>query len=64
MIHLPTAQGSAWDAYKILAGGYDIPMLELKGELKILDIGANVGAFSMWAAQKWPGCQIQCQFAH
>lgn len=59
MISLPTTQGSAWDAYKILAGGYDIPFLQISGNPKILDIGANVGAFSMWARQKWPQCMIK-----
>jgi len=26
----------------------------------ILDIGANVGSFAVWATQRWPGCFIHC----
>lgn len=27
--------------------------------LRVLDIGANVGAFSIWAAHRWPGSTIE-----
>jgi len=59
MIKVPNTIGAAWDAYKTLAGGYDIPFLKFKGTPRVLDIGANVGAFCMWARQKWPGCPIR-----
>jgi FkbM family methyltransferase len=42
----------------VLAGSYDVP-LEINGPI-ILDIGANVGAFSKWAAKRWPGARIHC----
>ena len=28
--------------------------------LDILDIGANVGSFALWAAMRWPGCTVRC----
>lgn len=42
---------------KVLQGEYDIPELDLK-EPVILDIGANVGAFSVWACGRWPNAKI------
>lgn len=43
---------------KIFAGEYDIP---LSGPgFKILDIGANCGAFAVWAAARWPDSEIFC----
>jgi FkbM family methyltransferase len=39
---------------KVFAGEYDIPGLEIKGW--VYDIGANVGAFSLWACERWPQC--------
>ena len=59
MIKLPNTIGAAWDAYKTLAGGYDIPFLKFEGVPRVIDIGANAGAFCMWAKQKWPGCPIR-----
>lgn len=32
--------------------------------LQILDIGANVGAFAIWAGLRWPGSRIDCYEAH
>ncbi|WP_194460280.1 FkbM family methyltransferase [Bradyrhizobium sp. CCBAU 53421] len=26
----------------------------------ILDVGANVGGFAIWAVKRWPGCEIYC----
>ena len=26
----------------------------------ILDIGANIGAFALWAIGRWPGCRLHC----
>lgn len=37
-------------------GEYDVPVEPLHP--RILDIGANLGAFSIWAAYRWPGCQV------
>jgi FkbM family methyltransferase len=42
---------------KVLAGEYDIPGLELPAGSLILDIGANVGAFTLWARKRWPQCR-------
>lgn len=40
---------------KVFSGEYEIP---LYGPQIILDIGANVGAFSVWAAHRFPGSEI------
>ena len=44
---------------KVLEGEYDIPELKLEAPV-ILDIGANVGAFAVWAKSRWPGATIHC----
>lgn len=41
---------------KIFDGEYDIPLDG--GPYTILDCGANVGAFALWASIRWPGSQI------
>lgn len=37
-------------------GEYDIP--EMPVPKTILDIGANIGGFTMWASEKWPDAEI------
>lgn len=44
------------DARLIFAGEYDMPFIE--PPKAILDIGANAGLFSAWAAQEWPDAII------
>ncbi|MGL5445744.1 MAG: FkbM family methyltransferase [Rhabdaerophilum sp.] len=29
-------------------------------DLDILDIGANVGSFALWAVRRWPGSRVRC----
>lgn len=41
---------------KIFHGEYEIP-LRLSG-VRIVDCGANIGAFSLWAHHRFPGSQI------
>lgn len=41
----------------VFSGEYDVPGLELPHPV-ILDLGANCGAFSLWASQRWPGSLI------
>lgn len=43
---------------QVLAGEYGIAYKHDKPI--ILDIGANVGAFAIWAIQKWPKANIYC----
>lgn len=47
---------AADDAKAILAGEYDLAFDP--PPRTVLDIGANVGLFSFFALQRWPGCQI------
>lgn len=48
------------DARAVLAGAYDVPGLEFARPPRVLDIGANVGAFAVWASHRWPGADVTC----
>jgi FkbM family methyltransferase len=48
----------AAEAKEILAGMYEVPGFKPEGEIRVLDIGACFGAFTLWAAAKWPGAKI------
>ncbi len=45
-------------AQKVLRGEYDLPYDHPAPV--VLDIGANVGAFALWALGRWPGCRLHC----
>lgn len=51
----PTSMG--FHIKRVLDGEYDLPS---SGSQTILDLGANVGSFAVWAAKKWPGSKIYC----
>lgn len=38
-------------AAKVFAGEYDLPLDDVRW---VLDVGANVGAYSVWARRRWP----------
>lgn len=40
----------------VLDGEYDVPY---RAPI-ILDIGANIGSFALWAIERWPGCHVHC----
>lgn len=44
----------------IFRGEYDVPGLEFSEPPHILDIGANVGGFAVWASRRWPGARVDC----
>lgn len=48
---------------KVMAGEYDVP-IRADRRLTVLDIGANAGAFALWAAKKWPGCLVYAYEPH
>lgn len=49
---------------KIFSGDeYGIPVSIPQGS-HILDLGANSGAFSVWASHRWPGCTIDAFEPH
>jgi len=52
-----SGQRSAGLQASVLAGEYDAPV-EFAKPARVLDIGANVGAFALWASRRWPGCKI------
>lgn len=44
---------------EVFGGQYSLPSgLIVSGTPKVLDIGANVGAFTVWARLNWPGCHV------
>lgn len=43
---------------------YDVPIYNGDIPLRVLDLGANIGAFSVWASYRWPGCQIHAYEPH
>ena len=44
-----------------LSGLYDIPEFEKTTRPpRILDVGADVGAFAIWASKRWEDCTIRC----
>jgi len=51
-------------AEKVLRGEYDVPGLKFHGPPVVLDIGANVGAFAIWALRRWPGAKLICYEPH
>jgi FkbM family methyltransferase len=44
---------------RIMQGEYNVPY-NPTGGVTVLDIGANVGAFAVWASRRWPGAEIHC----
>src|SRR5690606_29494224 len=53
-LELPLSMAEA--VAEVLGGSYDAPYSG--AGLTILDIGAHVGAFTLWANMRWPGSQI------
>lgn len=48
---------------KVFKGEYDVP-IHLPNMARIVDLGANYGAFAMWAVHRWPSCNVQCYEPH
>jgi FkbM family methyltransferase len=44
---------------EVLRGAYNVPGLEFANPPRILDVGACVGDFGVWAAHRWPGADIR-----
>lgn len=49
---------------KVFEGEYDVPVTYGSGQPVILDLGANCGAFAIWATHRWPGCVVHCFEPH
>lgn len=47
---------------KLFLGEYEIPLFFMNPT--ILDIGANIGAFALWAQHRFPGAKIHCYEPH
>ena len=48
----------------VLDGAYDVHGLEFEEPPVILDVGANIGAFAVWAGKRWPLASITCYEPH
>jgi FkbM family methyltransferase len=48
---------------KVFSGEYDVPLMITHGST-VLDLGANYGAFSIWATHRWPGCLVHAYEPH
>ncbi|HEX2803103.1 MAG TPA: FkbM family methyltransferase [Sphingomicrobium sp.] len=61
-VTLEVPQQMAIPTQEVLAGEYDCGLC---GErLTVADIGANIGAFSIWASARWPGSSITAYEPH
>ena len=58
-LHSPTSRLAGTDAFD---GEYEVPYFG--HHLEILDIGANIGAFALWANLRWPQSRIHCYEPH
>lgn len=48
-----------WSYNEVVLGGeYDIA--EVNQVRTVMDLGANQGAFAIWALSRWPGCHVTC----
>lgn len=45
---------------QIMDGEYDVPNLGDDAIKTVLDIGANIGGFTLWANKRWPKAFIHC----
>ncbi len=45
-------------AQRVLRGEYDVPYEHARPV--IIDIGANIGSFAVWALERWPGGFVHC----
>lgn len=43
---------------KVFEGEYEVPLTYSQEQPVVLDLGANFGAFSVWASHRWPGCTV------
>ena len=55
-IHCPPSM--RYHAEKVFSGEYDLPYQHPNPV--ILDIGANIGSFAIWAYHRWPNCMVHC----
>lgn len=49
---------------RVFGGEYEVPLYYKTNPPIILDLGANYGAFSVWASHRWPGSVIHAFEPH
>lgn len=47
---------------EVFEGEYEVPYFG--DQLTILDLGANIGSFALWATLRWPQSRIHCHEPH
>jgi len=65
--HMPDIPGVRSGLAEVLNGEYrmDVLTFERLGRPPVvLDIGANIGAFTVWAEDEWPGCTVHAYEPH
>lgn len=56
--------GDCLDTFvNVIMGEYKAPV-NIGGPVTVLDIGANCGAFALWARDQWPRCKLFCYEPH
>lgn len=57
-----------WDCFcgvgEVWNGDYACSKIQMSGHPVVVDIGANCGAFAMWAAWKWEASKVICYEPH
>lgn len=48
---------------EVFSGQYDFPA-QIAGPCRVLDIGANCGAYALWIRRRLPKCQVTCFEPH
>lgn len=61
-VALEVPDAMAASTQEVLSGEYDCGLFGTR--LTVADIGANVGAFSIWAAARWPGSKVTAYEPH
>lgn len=48
------------DACEVFSGVYDVPGYSSGGKLRVIDVGANCGAYVRWVTDRWPEAEVTC----
>lgn len=56
--HFICSEKIAGHLKSVFEGEYEVPLTYTGEQPVVLDLGANYGAFSIWASHRWPGCTV------
>jgi FkbM family methyltransferase len=60
VVPLGPKAGALYPALEVFAFSEYAYEWELEGEPQVVDVGAHIGAFALWAAEQYPGLRIVC----